>query len=319
MILGYADGAETAALFTDSEQGPTVAKLDVTAEPSSSVTIGAVLALQIQQNRPLLVSQDETDAGIDVTGRFAEVFVQSKVGKFSLGRGFAASWYSPEIDLSMTQFAALLPVGMLSPGLKFVDTATDSLSDIQVRTHFVDLERLLIQDRVRYDSPRFGGLQASGTVAADGRWDGALRSRHTPGDFTIAGGTSYANKPFEGVDWRWDVGLSARHEPTGINATVGYLLERMERGTDATSWIVKLGWLADLVTIGQTAFAADYSRITDLRIDGDRATSVGFVAMQKWPTYGLSFYVGIRRYDVERPDVDLEPMLVFPLGVVFAF
>lgn len=319
MILGVADGANRAAFFTDAEQGPTTIRLDVTGTPSDALSLGAVLELAVQQNRPFRVSQDQPDPGLDLTGRLAEVFVQSRIGKLSLGRGFAASWYVPEIDLSMTQFAAVLSVGMLSPGLKFVDRATDSLSSIQVLTHFADLERLLIQDRLRYDSPRLAGFQASGTAAADGRWDTALRARHDGGGVTVTGAASYAREPYAGIDWRWDVGLSVRHEGTGLSATGGYSHERLTRGADGTGWVVKLGWLADLVPLGTTAFAVDVFRNHDIRFDGDRGTSFGAFAMQKWPAYGLDVYVGVRRYDVDRPDIDLEPLLVAPVGVVLSF
>ena len=124
-----------------------------------------------RQNRPFLVSQDMRDSGASVTVRHAEVFFSTPAGKFTLGRGFAAAWLAAEIDLSGTQFANLLPVGMLAPGLKFVDRSTGELGSIRVREHFVDVERLLLVDRLRYDSPRFGGAQISGSLAGDNRWD----------------------------------------------------------------------------------------------------------------------------------------------------
>ena len=112
---------------------------------------------------------------------------------------------------------------------------------------------------------------------------------------------------------------SFRHEPSGLNLTAGATNEKMTRGATATSWIVKVGWLADLVPLGKTAFSADYYRVSDIRVDGDRGTSYGFFAMQKWPEYGLDFYVGIRRYEVTQTVLDLEPLLVVPFGVVFNF
>lgn len=320
MVQVVDDGKSATTLFTDAEQGPTTMKVDVKGEPSSALSVGATLEVAIQQNRPFKVSQDARDGGIDITGRIAEVFIDvGRGGKFSLGRGFAASWLAPEIDLSMTQFAALLPVGMLSPGLKFVDSTADTLSDIQVSLHFVDVERLLIQDRFRYDSPRLSGLRASGTVAADNRWDVALRNRHATSAFTVVGGASYQSEPFPGIDTRWDVGISLRHEPTGVSVTGGYSSEELQRGTRATSYVAKIGWLADLVALGKTAFAVDYYETHDLRVDDDTATSFGVIAVQKWPAYGIDFYLGVRRYDVDRPDISLRPLFVVPIGLVLDF
>ena len=320
MIMVVDDTLATDAFFTDAEQGPTALRLQAEAAPGDMLTIAATLEVAIQQNRPFKVNQKDPNPGIDVTGRIAEItFSGPAFGKFSLGRGFAAGWLAPEMDLSGTQFASLLPVGMLAPGMLFVDGSTNEYSEVPVATYFVDVERLLIVDRLRWDSPRFAGLQLSGSVAADSRWDTALRAKYTPGNFTVVGGGSYQNKPYDGVDTRYDGVFSMRHDPTGLNLTVGGTNEKMTRGATATSWIVKLGWLADLVPLGKTAFSADYYSVSDLRIDGDRGTSYGLFAMQKWPAYGLSFYVGVRRYEVTETVLDLEPLLVVPIGVVFNF
>lgn len=320
MILGVDDGRGSDALFTDSEQGPTMLRVDVEGRPGERLGLGATLETGIRQNRPFLVSQDVPESDPSITVRIAEIFLDSSAaGKFTLGRGFAAAWLSPEVDLSATQFAALLPVGMLAPGLKFVDRGTGELSVIRVRDHFVDVERLLLVDRFRYDSPRFGGLQLSGTLAADSRWDVALRTRHRPAAWTIVGGASFQDEPFDGVEQRWDAAASLRHEPTGLNLTAAFSVDELTGGRESDSHIVKLGWLADLFPIGKTAFAADFYRVRDLRLPGDDATSFGVVGVQKWPSFGLDFYLGLRRYEIDRSDIDLEPLLVAPFGVVLNF
>ena len=321
MVMFAEDTVETNGFFTDSDQGPTAIRLGVSGKPSEALTLGATLEVAIQQNRPLRVNQEDKNPGVDLYGRIAEItFSGPAFGKFSFGRGFAASWLSPEMDLSGTQFASLLPVGMLAPGMRFIDGSTGELSDVTVGVYFVDLERLLIQDRVRYDSPRFaGGLQLSGTVASDGRWDGALRAKYTPGNFTLVGGSSYANEPFQDIDRRFDGVISLRHEPTGINFTAGGAREEFGRGSDGTSWILKAGWLAELFTLGKTAFSIDYYRVNDIRFDGDQATSYGLFMVQKWPAYGIDFYTGIRRYVVDETALELEPLLVVPFGIAWNF
>jgi hypothetical protein len=40
---------------------------------------------------------------------------------------------------------------------------------------------------------------------------------------------------------------------------------------------------------------------------------------QKLDSVGLDLYGGFRRYEVERPDIDLRPMNVFVLGTIFTF
>ena len=90
-------------------------------------------------------------------------------------------------------------------------------------------------------------------------------------------------------------------------------------GRSSDSSIVKIGWLADLFQMGKTAFAIDYFQVKNLRLADDQSESVGIFAVQKWPGFGLDFYIGLRRYEVSRSDINLEPLLVVPFGVVFNF
>ena len=95
-------------------------------------------------------------------------------------------------------------------------------AELQVLDHFVDVERLLLVDRARYDSPQFGpGLQISGSLASDNRWDVALRAKpKNTGNWTLVGGASFQDKPFSGIDRRQDAVVSVRHNKTGLNLTI---------------------------------------------------------------------------------------------------
>lgn len=320
MIQVVEDGRESDIFFTDSAQGPTMLRFDVTGKASETLSVGGALEIGLQQNNPIFVSQDAAAAGFDVSGRVAELFLESaKLGRFSLGRGFASAWVAPEVDLSGTVFASLLPVGNLFPGLKFVNRETKELTEVRVLNHFADLERLLLADRFRYDSPRFGGFRLSGSVAADSRWDLALRARHSVGEFTLSGATTYQYQPFRGVDWRWDAGLSARHEPSGLNVTVAGARQGQDGGRRADSFIVKGGWLASWFALGKTAMSVDFTENKNIVAAGDRARSVGATIFQNWERFGFRFYAGLRRYSVDQPDVSLESITVFPFGAIISF
>ncbi len=319
MIQLVADGRETDVFFTDNDLFPTMLRVDATAQVDDKLTVGGALEIGFQQNRPLFVSQDNPEIDIDVTGRSAEIYVAAKVGKFSLGRGWMDSWVQPEIDLYGTKRANLLINGALFGGLKFVDATTNELTDIRVRTHHADLQRFLIKDRLRYDSPRLLGLQASASVAADDRRDVALRIRRNVGDFRLVGAATYQNKPFGDLDWRAEAGVSFRHEPTGLNATGAGFTQRPSDGRNAHGMIVKVGWLAGLVPIGKTAFSADIASNFNIAIDGDDGDSFGVFALQNWDQLGIRAYIGIRHYDLDRPDVNLKRITVVPFGALIRF
>ena len=314
-----ADGRETDVFFTDNDPFPTMLRVDATAQMGDKLTVGGALEIGFQQNRPLFVSQDNPDIDIDVTGRMAEIYAAGKVGTFSLGRGYMASWVTPEIDLSGTQRASLLAIGALFGGLKFVDATTNELTDIRVRTHHADTERLLIKDRLRYDSPRLLGLQVSASLAAADRRDVALRIRRDVGDFTLAGAATYQHKPFGDLDWRSEAGVSFRHEPTGLNATVAGFTQRPPDGRNAHGRIVKIGWLAGLAPIGKTAFSADVASNFNIAIDGDDGVSFGVFALQNWDQLGIRAYIGIRQYELDRPDINLKRITIVPFGALIRF
>lgn len=322
MLMNVEDGSGRTNLFTDSDQGPTMLRFDVDGKPNDKLNLGATIEVGVRQNRPLLVSQDRTDAGTSVTVRIAELSVNAtSFGKFSFGRGFSAAWLTPEIDLSGTQFASLLSVGMLAGGLKFVDASTGALTTTRVLDHFADLERLLLVDRVRFDSRSFGpGLQLSGSIAADSRWDAALRAKPVATErWTVVGGATFQKRPYMGFAQRTDAGVSVLHKATGLNVTAAVSREELNSGRDADGYTVKIGWLTDIFAIGQTAFSLDYHENRDLRLAGDRSKSQGLFVVQKWPAFGTDFYGGIRRYDVYRPDIDLESLNVFVLGAALRF
>ncbi len=191
------DGASTNGFFMDSDQGPTMLRADISSRVSSDWTLGGALEVGIQSNRPFRVNQDNPNPGTDLTVREADLELKSdRYGTFSFGRGFSAAWTTPEIDLSGTVPSALLATGNLAPGMQFVDRATNELSGIAVSQHFADTERLLLVDRLRYDSPSFGGgFQLSGTLAADARWDAALRYFPSLDDWTMHAAGTYQSKP----------------------------------------------------------------------------------------------------------------------------
>jgi hypothetical protein len=293
VVVWVDDGASQQGFFMDSDQRPTMLRVDASNGSSSGWTVVGALEVGIQSNRAFKVSQDNPNPGTEITVRDANIALEhAEFGRASLGRGFAAAWVVPEIDLSGTVPSALLASGNLAPGMKFVDRSTNELSSIQVSDHFVDTERLLLVDRFRYDSPTLlGGLQLSGTVAADARWDLALRYYPSNDDWSIRAAATYEHKPFRDVDDRVNLYGSLRHNGTGLSLT----------------------------SIGSTAFSIDYGSLSDVIQEGDQGDGFGIFVQQEWDGIGLDVYAGFRRYDVRRPDIDLKPLNVVAFGVIFSF
>jgi len=271
VVMQVDDGVSKNNFFMDSDQGPTMLRMDISAFQNSGWLVSGALEIGIQNKRSFHVSQNTPNPGTDIQVREANVNLNSKLfGKFSLGRGISAAWIAPEIDLSGT-----VPAAMLS-------------------------------DRFRYDSPSFGNnLQVSGTIAADSRWDMALRYYPTLKNWTLRSAVTYLHKPFQGLDNRIELGVSARHNETGLSLTLGGAYGDRNDGEISRGYIGKLGWLINLNSLGNTAFSIDYSKANDVRILGDSSKSVGLFAYQKWDNIGLDLYTGYRTYEVTRPDINL--------------
>jgi len=315
------DGASLNGFFMDSDQGPTMLRTDIVNEPQTDWTLSGTLEIGIQSNRSFRVSQDNRNPGTDITVRMAEIVLENdKYGRASFGRGFASAWVIDEADLSGTVPAALLSFGSLAPAMKFVDRSNDELSSFQVNDYFLDTERLLLVDRLRYDSPSFGGgIQISSSLASDTRWDAAIRFYPSLNDWSIRAAATYEQEPFGDVEHRGGLLISSRHNNTGLSLTAGIVLAKKINGEIATGYVIKGGWIISIDSLGHTALSVDYGNSNDVRLTGDRADSFGIFALRKWNSFGLDLYMGYRNYYVRRPDIDLYPLQVMVFGVIYTF
>ncbi len=59
----------------------------------------------------------------------------------------------------------------------------------------------------------------------------------------------------------------------------------------------------------------DDSVMNDAILEGDKAESIGFIALQKWDSIGLDLYAGYRKYDVTRPDMNWKPVVLLGLSI----
>jgi hypothetical protein len=321
MVMQVRDGRETNGFFTDSDQGPTMLRVDSRREAASGWWVAGNVELGIQSNRPFQVSQDVPDPGTELTVRDAELVVgHPRFGTASFGRGFASAWVLPSLDLSGTAPGASLAVGMLAPGMKFVDATTNELSDVRVNEHFADTERLLLSDRLRYDSPEFAeGATLSASIASDSRWDASLRYSPDPEGWGVQAAATYQHEPYRDVEHKVDVGLSVRHEDTGLSLTPAVGRSWALDGRDVNGVFLKAGWLADLISVGRTAFSVDGLSVRNAAVAGERSESFGAFVQQRLPEMELLIYFGFRRYEVERPDIGLKPLNILATGASFSF
>jgi hypothetical protein len=109
------------------------------------------------------------------------------------------------------------------------------------------------------------------------------------------------------TDYRLDGSFSLLHTATGFNATFSGGTERVDNVQNPSNLYVKLGWLGELFPVGDSAFAADFTRSTNLPTEDDKGYSAGAAYVQQFEDWGTEAFMQFRWYDLERdaaPKVD---------------
>jgi hypothetical protein len=316
-----ADGHDTKPYFVDSTNIPTNLYVKTAVRLHDDVTLRAHLEAALQANPALRADQKNENAGFFVGARFFELIADTtKYGKLSFGQGFTSSFLAFEIDQSGMQSGNLLSVGNTAAGLRFYDDTQHDYSKTRVGHAFIDGEELALINRIRYDSPRWAGLQLSGTVGQDDFRDVTLRFSGDAAGFVWSSGTSYQNRPNGPVgDGRWSLGGGVLHEPSGFNFTVAGAVSAGQKSDTASGFTARLGWRYPLFELGETKFAVGYSNSWDVVELGSEERSTGVFAFQDIDWAGLQLYTGYRWYHVHVPSADLRNINVLVFGAAMQF
>lgn len=94
--------------------------------------------------------------------------------------------------------------------------------------------------------------------------------------------------------------LSILHKGSGLNLTLsGGMLER-DAMEDSINLYAKIGWIARLSSVGNTAFGVDFTRSENLPSSRDKAWSLGAAVSQSFPRFATEVYVQYRLYGLDR-------------------
>jgi len=320
------DGKSTDLYFVDNDVSGSRFRLAANA-PLGQATMGAVLEVGVSGNNSYEVSQDNQRADDVFTVRHADMRIRDDGwGQFWFGRGSAASDGKAEYDLSLVA-SSIMYSGVADPvgGLQFTDGS--NLTGIAVGDAFFNFDGVRM-NRVRYDSPMMGPLQASVSAGSDERWDLGLTlggnygewSGISVGDFVMLGAVAVADPSSNNVDYRLMGSGSVLHEPTGLSFTVSAGKDDLKSGSDPYNLYFKLGYDTRLFSVGATGFGLDYTRNKHVSGQGDEGESVGLAVLQTIDSYGIDLYGQFRRYSLDRAvGPSFEDISVFTAGARWAF
>lgn len=319
-VLFTDDGVSSDSFFVDNDNSSTRFRILGQGDVGST-TIGFNIEIEAESNSTASVNQTAANGpagrGQFLNERKLELFFANPTfGRLTLGQGDTASNNTSEVDLSGTAVVGYSGIADQAGGILFTDSATSALTAINVGAVFNNLDGLSRRDRIRYDTPTFGGLSL-GVSAGQDFYDVALGYSGTLGGLTVGGALSYAQDNITDQEIT-NGSLSVLHNATGLSLTLaGGNRENNGGGaltSDTSFAYVKAGYQTnDLTSLGKSAFSVDYSQNEDSFANGDEATSYGLQFVQQLNGVGTDLYIGYRKYEYEAPGAsfnDIDTLLV---------
>ena len=351
-LLSVKDGVARHNYFVDSSYDNSYVGIKALHSLEDKFKVGGNLRLFVysassadvnQLNRIGNSSQQNQLVDIEI----AEGWLDSKIGKFSLGKGSLASEQADSITTSGTDLIVYAGVADMAGGMYFHPSNVDrdvvggDTPDPTVSDSFEEISSLDKKERFRYDSPRFHGFRLSTSIANDPTvnddyvtvsnkyyTDIALHYEHKTTNFNFLGAAehSWLSKDSDLQAARHYSGsLSALYLPTGWNVTVAYgrKIPQIKAPSADTPTIlqdkrhvsyVMLGKQVKLCRYGKTNFAIDKFLAINSKTDSDRSVAYSVGAVQEFEKINTSFYLGIRKYKYTTPTQDYDPLIAAFLG-----
>ena len=322
-VLFTDDGGQTDAFFVDNDNSSTRFRFTGDGDFGNGWTAGVNIEIQAESNSTASVNQNvsNTNGSDFLTERKLEFyFANDAYGRLTVGQGDTASNGTSEVDLSGTGIVAYSGVADLAGGVLFRE-AGGNLSAVSIGSAFSNLDGLGRQDRIRYDTPSFGGVVASVSAGSDGLYDIALRYNGDYGDFAVGSAIAYSTNAVDNETLNGSV--SVLHKTSGLSLTLaGGTTDRGDATDlrDTSFSYVKAGYQTNgLTSLGKTSFSIDYGNFDDVAGFGDEATSYGIAAVQHIDRIGTDVYLGIRNYELERPGTQFQDVTAVLVGARVKF
>ncbi len=212
-ILYGDDGKSSAIRNVDNIISSTRFRLLGEARPFPDTVFGTNLEMEVRPNlsNQQTITQNLPQAAGNVfpTIRQADVYVANQdYGGVRLGFGSTASYLTNEFDLSGTFIAHYVGVAEMDGGFAFrqkgaamvpggpggkLVLSPDGAFGPAVGSVFNNFGGLGRDDRIRYDTPVWEGLQFATSYVDGGSYDAALRAGRSIGEFRIIAAVAYAD------------------------------------------------------------------------------------------------------------------------------
>ncbi len=307
---------------------------------NENVTAGASIEMNIpisnkEDKHTLgLPESDGVDSGEDSGWAMRHQYVwvkHKKFGKLSLGNTDPASNGSSEADFTGTGMFAMSDGSSYGSGIIFQNTTNASApvaSGVTVGKAISNLDGISRTDVIRYDTPRFMGLQLKAGAIAGGDWDVGLNYSGKFGPVKVKARAGYANQSRAASGKYIASGSVAVLHDSGLLATFATGKQKFSDAASKPSFnYFGVGYNAKIFNAGQTAFYFKWNQtddnVTTANNDDDEGEAIGFAVTQKFSAIGAQIGLEYMNYSLDSKtnttnntfdDVD-----VITLMTIFAF
>jgi len=248
-----------------------------TGKVNDDVTIKTVIELGNSDNVGNAVSLGSGDTANDALDtRVVEIRVQSKsMGTVYLGQGYPAQASQYGADFSGTGVISLngQSVRLVSGGELFQNNGASVGRTVISAFNVFDTGR---RDRIRYDTPKFGGFQVRVDHQNDDAWGISANYGATIGGVKLAARIGHQDSTARAGDSTVTNGSVAVLLPMGLSLAFSAGESGGTAGTaaDAAEYrYAKIGYKFKGLGVGQTRLFAAWHQMTDFANIGEEATS----------------------------------------------
>jgi len=292
---------------------------------TDALEVGSRIEVQFATNPSASVSQtNQHNVGANnFQKRHFDLWVAGKrFGEVRLGYGDTASNASAEIDLSGTALIGYSSVSDMAGGQFFFDPQTATLSGTKVGDVFNNMDGLSRDDRILYRTPEFYGFKAATSFISGGSNDIAVAYASKLGPVKLAAAAAYAYYGANSatINNQYSGSASALHD-SGFNLTFATgKRDFIAFGRDnATYYYGKFGYRRDFFDFGTTSLAIDLGRFNDVDANNDESDTYGFLGLQSFTDWGTEYFIGFRKYKLDRPGTELKDVNAAMTGLRLKF
>lgn len=300
----------------------------------NGLTLGFTYEMGLGENASSDWDINTTSSNGDfLDNRVAEVYVKGAFGKFSFGKGDGAANGTSEVDYSGTAFIGGGPDPEdYAGGISFLDDNGNAIATIgDAYNHFDGLSR---NNRIRYDTPSFGGAVLSTSVTEGHAYEVAARYETEFGGSKFGLAADWVDTESRNSDITPDGtrlssdrfqeygGSASLLLASGLNFT-GVYKHRKFKGdiapTDsdtADTYFAGIGYI-----VGKHHFQVNWGRTNDLLNDGSKATQYGAAYVFDW-TKSVDLYASYHLFkldDAGAAGVDAQKINVIYVGTRVKF